>query len=130
VNIARILDSRETTRAAADKNRMRISINLMALLLSCVSTSHAAACSKPSFYATEPDAPGSFSKPSVPYCFHDRSCDEWQVRSYVSDVEDYIRKLKQYANGAIDFSNEARSFAEDAISYAKCEADEVNSQHR
>lgn len=109
---------------------MRIAINMTALVLSCIATNNALACSEPSFYASEPNVPGSFSKPSVPYCFHDRSCDEWQVRTYVSDVEDYIRKLKQYADDAIDFSNEARSFAEDAISYAKCEADEVNSQHR
>lgn len=110
--------------------RPESSITLVALIFACTSTHHASACSQPSFYGSEPNAPSAYEKPSVPYCFRDRSCDEWQVRNYISDVEDYVSNLKRYVNDAVTFSNEARSFADEVISYAKCEANEVNTQHR
>ena len=116
------MDSRETFRTA--------SVALGTLFLACPYAYQVSTCSEPNFYATAPNAPGSFNKPDVPFCFRDRSCDEWQVRNYVSDVEDYVGRLKRYAEEAIDFSHNARSFANDALSYAKCEADDVNTQHR
>jgi hypothetical protein len=116
------MDSRETVRTA--------SVALGALFLACLCASPASACSEPSFYAGPPNAPGTYDKPDVPFCFRDRSCEEWQVKNYVSEVEDYVGKLKRYAEEAIEFSHNARSFADDALSYAKCEADDVNTQHR
>jgi len=103
---------------------------IVAVCLLIVGSLEASACYAPSFSHSEPSAPGSYSKPDVPYCFHNRSCEQWEVDSYISEVEDYIDKLKDYANDAVDFSNAARSFAEEVTSYAKCEADEVVDQHR
>ena len=68
-------------------------------------------------YCSAPVAPsiGFVSKPSKPYCAATRSCEDWQVRSYQNDVEDYFRKLKRYAN-------DVESFYSDAGSYVKCMA--------
>ncbi len=127
------MDSRETVNKESGHSIVgarTTPIALSALILVFAHACQALACSKPSFYATAPNAPGSFDKPDIPFCFRDHSCDEWQARNYISDVEDYVEELKRFAGEAIDFSNQARSFAEDALSYAKCEADDVTAQHR
>ncbi len=92
-------------------------------------------CSEPSFYQSAPDAPGSYSKPDVPYCLSTYSysgthtCDDWQINSYLDEVREYVRKLKNYADEANSFANTAIRFANEAVDYANCEAKEVNSQH-
>ncbi|WP_228866183.1 hypothetical protein [Roseibium aggregatum] len=92
-------------------------------------------CSEPSLYESAPDAPGSFYKPDVPYCLSQykwtskHTCDQWEIDSYISDVNDYIRKLNDYADEARDFAEAATNFANDAIDYAECEAEDAKSQH-
>ena len=92
-------------------------------------------CSEPSFFQSAPDAPGSYSKPDVPYCLSSYSnsrthtCDDWQINSYLDEVREYVRKLRDYADEANNFANAAILFANEAVNYAKCEAEDVNSQH-
>ena len=76
-------------------------------------------CSQPD----APDPPSTFSKPDVPYCIRDRSCEDYEIQRYKSDVEDYVRKLKNYAS-------EAEEFHGDAVQYAECEIDDVVNQHK
>lgn len=88
-------------------------------------------CSQPYGDVTLPDAPGSFHKPSAPYCLsgykfsRKHTCSDWEIRSYQSEIEDYLNKLQTYANDAVDAANKAISFANDAKSYAKCESEDV-----
>lgn len=113
-------------------------------------------CSEPSVYASEPSfsgyqpsAPSSFRKPDVPYCLSSYSysgthdCEEYELSAYFDEVEDYVEDLKEYyeealtfAQGAVDYANEARAFsnkiqqfADEVLEYAKCEIQDVNTQH-
>ena len=106
----------------------------MAALL--VSTSTAFAwCSTPSFYESEPSPPSSFSKPSVPYCLNaysytqKHSCSEWELNSYFDEVDEYIEELEDYYGDVVEFANAAAALADEALRYARCEAEEVSSQH-
>jgi hypothetical protein len=53
-------------------------------------------CSEPSTSISLPDAPGSYVKPDVPPCLAsyafsgEHTCNEWELSSYQSEVEDYI----------------------------------------
>lgn len=91
-------------------------------------------CSEPSMYGGAPSAPGSFSKPSPPYCLsgygytRSHTCSDWEIDSYIDGVNDYIRKLNNFANEARDFANSAINFANDAADYANCEAKDVKSE--
>ena len=89
-------------------------------------------CSSPSFYESEPSAPGSFERPDVPYCMetYGNGCDQWEIDSYISDVNRYIEKLNNYAQEAEYFANNAIAFANEAIDFANCEAQEVRTQHQ
>jgi len=88
-------------------------------------------CSSPSDSISFPSAPGSYDRPSMPFCLrgfkfsHTHTCSEWEISRYQNDVEEYLDKLRQFANDAVDAANEAISFAEEAKSYAKCESDDV-----
>ena len=92
-------------------------------------------CSEPSFYKSAPDAPGSYSKPNVPYCLSTYSysgthtCDDWEINSYLDEVRDYVGKLRDYADEANNFANTAIRFANEAVDYANCEAKDANTQH-
>lgn len=92
-------------------------------------------CYEPSFSEDPPDPPGKYYRPDVPYCLAEYSysgshtCDSWEIETYKSEVEDYIRKLNDYISEAVDFADEARRFAEEASDFARCEANEVLSQH-
>ncbi len=104
---------------------------LLLALIICRAGSAFAFCSEPSFYQTEPSAPGSYAKPDVPYCMqaYGEGCDRWEIDSYINEVNDYIRKLKNYAEEAQSFANEAINFSNEAVDYANCEAKDVNTQH-
>jgi hypothetical protein len=68
-------------------------------------------------YCSQPMAPSLYArKPSKPYCAVNRSCNQWEVDSYKSDIDRYFRSLKSYL-GEVD------SYYEDAYAYAKCMAE-------
>ena len=78
-------------------------------------------------YCFEPNAPsppGSWKKPNKPFCLTDyeitgrNTCDQWELDSYISDVNEYIDDLRDYAR-------DAQKFANDAVNYAQCEANET-----
>ncbi|QHG72056.1 hypothetical protein DQW09_09710 [Ensifer adhaerens] len=93
-------------------------------------------CSEPSTTISLPDAPGSFSKPDVPHCLSDfrysggHTCSDWEISSYQDEVDSYIRKLNNYVSEAADAAKEAADFASEAEQYARCEAEEVATQHK
>lgn len=93
-------------------------------------------CSEPYGRVTFPDAPGSYAKPSVPYCLSSYSysgthtCEEWEISSYQNDVESYVSKLQAYADESLEAARKAARLAQEAQDYAKCQADEVSSQHK
>jgi hypothetical protein len=108
---------------------------VLASFLAVAATDAEAFCSVPSFYDSSPDAPGTFARPDVPYCLRElkwsgrHTCDDWEIDRYRSDVEAYVDKLNDYIREAVDFANAATRFAGDAGAYARCEADEVLTQH-
>jgi hypothetical protein len=68
-------------------------------------------------YCSQPTAPSAiYSKPSKPYCAITRDCEDWQIRSYRTELESYFGKLKRYLA-------EADTYYEEAYAYAKCMAD-------
>ncbi|MEM8774773.1 MAG: hypothetical protein AAGF53_07045 [Pseudomonadota bacterium] len=128
----------------------------MAALIASAPTASLSYCSEPSVYASEPSfsgnepsAPSSFQKPDVPYCLSSYSysgtheCDEYELRAYFDEVDEYVEDLKEYyaeaitfAQKVVDYANEARAFsdeiqyfANEVLEYAKCEAEDVNTQH-
>jgi len=109
-------------------------LTVMVSIIGLTEQSHAF-CSEPSFYQSAPDAPGSYSKPDVPYCLSAYSysgkhtCDDWEIDSYLDEVADYVSKLRDYADEANNFANAAIRFANEAVDYANCEAKEVKTQH-
>ena len=90
-------------------------------------------CSEPSMYETPPSAPGSYSKPDVPFCLNQYSytrkhtCSQWELNNYIEEINDYIRKLKAYVDEANSFANSATDFANEAAEYANCEAQDAKS---
>lgn len=98
-------------------------------------TSASAFCYPPSFNESMPDAPGSFTKPDVPFCLSEyrwngyHTCDDWELNSYFDEVDDYIRDLESYYADVATFANVALAHADEALAYARCEANEVSSQH-
>jgi hypothetical protein len=45
-------------------------------------------------------------------------------------VEEYVDDLQDYMNEAIELARKATAFAQEAEEYARCEAEEVASQHK
>lgn len=88
-------------------------------------------CSEPYASVTLPSSPGSYKKPSVPYCLsgykysRTHTCEDWEITSYQEDVEEYLEELQDYANEAVAAANRAITFANNAKEYAKCESDDV-----
>ncbi len=80
---------------------------------------------------TLPDAPGSYHRPSAPFCLsgykfsRTHTCSDWEISRYQSEIEEYVSKLRTFANEAVEAANEAIRFAEDAKAHAKCEAEDV-----
>lgn len=112
---------------------MKITTLIATLCAAMPSLAHAY-CSAPSAYITFPSAPGSYDRPSVPYCLNGykfsgtHTCDEWELSRYQNEVEEYLEKLQKFANEAVDAANEAITFAKDAKSYGKCESEDVQSE--
>lgn len=114
---------------------MRVIAAALALIL--LPSGALAYCSEPyARFPSKPETPGSYSKPLVPYCLSSmkfsgtHTCDSWEIDSYKREVEDYIDKLQTYADDAYAAARDAAQFARDAEAYAKCEAEDVASQHK
>ncbi|WP_130406627.1 hypothetical protein [Thalassococcus sp. S3] len=128
----------------------------LAVLIAGAPTASVSYCIEPSIYASEPSfsghepsAPSSFQKPDVPYCLSSYSysgthaCEEYELNAYFDEVEEYVEALEEYyeealsfareaidyANEAKAFSNEIQQFADEVLEYAKCEAEDVSTQH-
>ena len=91
-------------------------------------------CSEPSMYATAPSAPGTYTKPSPPYCLsgyqysRTHTCESYEIDQYISEINDYIRKLREYADEARSFAQASISFANEASDFANCESKDAKSQ--
>lgn len=91
-------------------------------------------CSEPSMYESPPDIPGSYQRPSLPYCLESYSysrkhtCDQWEIDAYIDETNDYIRKLNTFVDEAQAFANAAAIFTDEAAAYASCEAKDVKSE--
>lgn len=106
-----------------------------AFLLTLAPLSYAAAfCSEPSTWSSPPSAPGTYLKPSTPYCMADYSytrehtCDSWEINGYIDDVNEYIRRLNNFADEAREYADNAISFSNEASDYALCEANDAKSE--
>lgn len=102
--------------------------SLIFLVTIFLSNDVGAFCSEPSMYAMAPSAPGSFSRPSPPFCLGSyqmsgqHSCSEWEISNFIDEINAYIQELNDYAREAQRFAADAAAFADDAIDYAQCEA--------
>jgi hypothetical protein len=114
---------------------MLVRVGLVCLMSLASAATAAARCSEPSIYGSPPEAPRSYHKPDVPYCLSSFSysgthtCEDWELDSYKREVSDYIDKLNDYLREASDFARQVNVYVSEVESYAKCEADEVLSQH-
>lgn len=94
-------------------------------------------CYEPSapYGLNPPDAPGSYSRPSVPFCLsnysysNEHTCDQWELDAYFSDIEDYATSLQTYLVDFDDYARKVANLALEAEAYALCEAEEVSTQH-
>lgn len=92
-------------------------------------------CAEPSIYRTPPSPP-SYGRPSAPYCLSGfafsgkHTCDEYEIDSYVSDVNRYIDELNDFVAEAAEFASSARLFAEEALTFARCEAEDIQIQRK
>ena len=92
-------------------------------------------CSEPSFYESPPSVPFG-GPPDTPYCMtgfsysRTHTCDEWEVRNYISEVESYIDDLNNYVAEYLEFANSAASAYETALAYAECSAAEATEELR
>ena len=59
----------------------------------------------------------------------EHTCDQWELDSYFSDVEDYVNELQTYLDEINEYSRKVTLLARDAEAYAVCEAEEVSTQH-
>jgi hypothetical protein len=120
--------------AAFEEKPMRLSGPLSIMFLVLLSTKSLAYSSEASFSGSEPDAPGSYTEPNVPYCLEEykwsgkHTCEEYEIQSHQNDVDEYMRKLRDYLSEVDDFTSLASSFAADAAEWAKCKANEINDQ--
>ncbi|MDR7029824.1 hypothetical protein [Rhizobium rosettiformans] len=109
---------------------------LLFVIFASASSNAWAYCYEPSESFSPPEGPSSYSKPSVPYCLSsyrfsgEHTCEQWEIDSYQRDVEEYVDKLQVYMNEAAEVARQAATFAEEVETYARCEAEEVLSQHK
>lgn len=116
---------------------MKLEIALAVALTFGVISPAFAFCSEPSVssYLRPPDVPGSYARPSVPYCLssyrysREHTCERWELDSYFSDVADYVNSLQTYLDETNEYARKVSRFTEEAETYANCEAEEVNTQH-
>ena len=92
-------------------NKLHLYLFLFSLIF-CVNGTALAYCSDPSPPYSKP------TKPSAPYCVNEynntHTCDDWQINSYNSELENYRNDVNRYIR-------ELQSYVEDASDYAQCE---------
>ena len=68
-------------------------------------------------FCMEPKAPSMLfvTKPNKPWCARDRSCDQWEVNSYKSQLERYFSQLEEYLA-------DVDRYRKKAVEYANCMA--------
>jgi len=83
-----------------------------AMLVALMPTVSHAFCSEPSKPWSKP------SKPSVPFCVNEwaktHTCDDWEINSYNSAIQDYNRQVEAYIEAL-------RRYVDEAVEYANCE---------
>lgn len=78
-------------------------------------------------YCSEPDAPSSYAKPrkptppTRPYCAATRSCSDWEVSSYNSQLQTYQHELDRYEAAVQRYVRQLKDYVDEALEYAKCE---------
>lgn len=83
---------------------------LAVLVMAVLTTPAMPYCWEPSFNEDEPDPPGTYRRPSVPYCLRDykwsrrHTCDSWEIDRYQREVEDYIDDVNTYIGEANDLA--------------------------
>lgn len=67
-----------------------------------------------SAFCLEPRRPSSMfvTKPSKPYCAVSRSCEQYEIDSYRSDVKRYYDQLREYADSVDRFYKQAAEYIE------------------
>ena len=90
---------------------MKNVVFVISALLMGVSTAQA--------YCYEPSPPMYRpSKPMTPFCVNEwnntHTCDEWQINSYYSDLDQYRYEVENYIN-------DLQRYVDDAVDYAQCE---------
>lgn len=114
--------------------RIALRITCVAIVGAMSAGTASALCLEPSFYSS---APSSFyqARPSVPYCLNgyaysqEHTCEQYELDSYFSDVEDYADALKAHHSELAEYANSTVSNANDYLKYVECEVDEVVTQH-
>lgn len=113
----------------------RVVVLSMVLAVGAMSDAHAY-CSEPYLSVTIPDPPGSYDRPDVPFCLSsykwsgEHDCDSWDLDRYKDEVEEYIEELNDFVEEVDQLAREISLFADEALTYAKCEAEEVATQHK
>lgn len=103
---------------------IRFTTLFLILLITVVPTDASEYCFEPSMDGSPPSAPGTYSKPSAPYCLSGykysgkHTCDRWEIDNFINEINDYIGNLNYYAEEARSYANEAIEFANDAADYA------------
>ena len=107
---------------------------LSIIILFFFSSGAYAYCGQPSLYSSLPSPPGSYQKPSLPYCLSDykysgkHSCNSWEIDTYIDGINEYIRALENYVAEAYSFAGEASDYANQAAEYARCESENAKSE--
>ena len=89
---------------------------LIALMTTLATKVWALWCIEPTVYLSTP------VKPNVPWCvnewYNTHTCDEWEIKSYYSELDAY-RDEAQY------FINSLNLYVDEAVDYAQCRANEL-----
>ncbi len=62
-------------------------------------------------FCQQPMAPSIYlRKPTKPYCAISRTCSEWEVSNYRSELDKYFRKLRSYAEEVDNYYSNATDY--------------------
>lgn len=103
---------------------------IFTLVMLASSKAFAFLCFEPDIYETLPDKPYFISKPQVPYCFHVRNCDDWEIDNYIREVNDYVNEMIDYSDAVRNYTNAVILYSNSVNEYVECEIDEVKNQHK
>ncbi|APX12178.1 hypothetical protein [Tateyamaria omphalii] len=92
-------------------------------------------CFEPKMHESPPDF-YFVSKPSAPYCLSGyrysgtHTCNDWEIDSYLSDVDRHLAELNAYVDEYLAFANEAAAKYEEAVEFAQCSAQAATEELR